>query len=369
MKMNMDITRDWDALTQFLPEGWEQKAFELRALWRRRKIADAETLLRIMLMHAGEGLSLRETAVRCRELGLADVSDVAILHRLRVGGDWVTYLCQGLAGELGIRPASVPQRRILGVDASNVREPGPTGSCWRLHYVMDLREGRCVDCEVTTQKEAERLDRFAFQPGDLVIADRGYSRAKDVQHVLAAGAHAVVRYKHNSMKLMDAEGGTVELLSHLRGLAAGVTLDLPVVAVVDGHAISGRLCAVLKSPEAIAREERRIRDRRRRKQTKAGRADTMEMARYFIVFTTETSAQTGAEEILTWYSWRWQIEIRFKRLKQIFDFGHLPKSDPRCIRTWLQLKLLLVLLAEALSRHAGSFSPWGYPLRSRRSAS
>lgn len=358
-----DRERDLDFIWSFLPEDWEHQAFVLHALWRRRKITNAKDLLRILLVHVGQGLSLRETAVRCRLTGGEDLTDTAILHRLKHCGPWVSYLCRHLVATLAPREfMTTCSRRLLAVDATTVREPGPTGSCWRLHYLLDLGQSHCAEAFVTGPKEPERLSRFTFQLNDLVFADRGYSRASDVAHVRTAGAQVVIRYRHRSMTITDTEGQPLDLLPRLRALAAGEVGDYPVVVTYRKQQLSGRLCAVRKSPEAMAREQRRIKDRRRRKGTKHGHPETLEMAAYFVVFTTEPATGASAREILHYYAWRWQVEICFKRMKGLFDFGHLPKHLAETVGAWLELKLLTALLVESLRRHAESFSPWGYPL-------
>ena len=83
---------DFDFLLTFLPPEWERKAKELGALIRCRKFNNAQVLLRILLIHLAEGCSLRETAVRARQGGLADVSDVAIMDRLRQSEEWFRWM-------------------------------------------------------------------------------------------------------------------------------------------------------------------------------------------------------------------------------------------------------------------------------------
>ncbi|MDR2112536.1 MAG: IS4/IS5 family transposase, partial [Candidatus Accumulibacter sp.] len=75
-------------VTALLPAQWERKAVELGAVRRLRGFSSVETLLRVLLIHLAEGCSLRETVVRARAGGLADVSDVALLKRLRACGAW-----------------------------------------------------------------------------------------------------------------------------------------------------------------------------------------------------------------------------------------------------------------------------------------
>ena len=52
------LTKEWEELKSFLPNGWEEKAKESKAICRTRKVGSAEELLRVELLHFGEGLSL-----------------------------------------------------------------------------------------------------------------------------------------------------------------------------------------------------------------------------------------------------------------------------------------------------------------------
>src|SRR5512138_2574076 len=83
---------DFEYLMTFLPTGWELQAKKLGALRRCRKFPAARVLLRILLIHLAEGCSLRETAVRARRGGLAQVSDVAIMDRLRQAEEWFRWM-------------------------------------------------------------------------------------------------------------------------------------------------------------------------------------------------------------------------------------------------------------------------------------
>lgn len=60
------------------------------------------------------------------------------------------------------------------------------------------------------------------------------------------------------------------------------------------------------------------------------------------------------------YRARWQIELVFKQLKSLAGLGHLKKHDPDAARAWLQGKLLVALLIDALRVASEAFSPWGY---------
>src|SRR3990170_514809 len=128
---------DLEVLCSFLPAGWQEQARRTGALIRCRKFRDAEVLLRTLLIHLADGCSLRETAVRARQGGLATVSDVALLKRLKVAGEWLRWLAVQLM--VGLVPSPMSRlpgagQRIRIIDGSTVQEPGSTGTSWRIHY-------------------------------------------------------------------------------------------------------------------------------------------------------------------------------------------------------------------------------------------
>jgi transposase len=127
------------------------------------------------------------------------------------------------------------------------------------------------------------------------------------------------------------------------------------------QSVAGRVCAVRKSEQEIARAQRRI-DKKQIRRVSSGSEEAREYARYVIVFTTLTNAEASSVEVLECYRQRWQVELTFKRLKSIVQLGHVPKQDDGSSRAWLYGKLLVALLAERLARVGSAISPWGYYL-------
>jgi hypothetical protein len=130
------LAEDWELLMSFFPADWREQAQTCGALKGLRQDKSAESYLRVLLLHLGCGFSLRETIVRAQQAGLADLSDVALLKRLRKSKAWLQQLCCGLFAERRCSPvvAGTPQWRLL--DGSLVSEPGKTGSQWRIHYSL-----------------------------------------------------------------------------------------------------------------------------------------------------------------------------------------------------------------------------------------
>ena len=96
------MREDWAILRTLFPQGWDMQGRDSGAVTRLRGFDSLEHLLRTLLMHVGCGWSLRETAARAKLAGIADVSDVTLLNRLRQSAEWLRRLCQQLWTEAGV---------------------------------------------------------------------------------------------------------------------------------------------------------------------------------------------------------------------------------------------------------------------------
>jgi hypothetical protein len=116
----------WEHVLALLPPGYEEAALKLGALSRRRQVRSAGDLLRLALVYSVCDLSLRLTAGWASAQGLAELSDVAVLKRLRSASDWLGWLVvRSLSERESLR--GVPPWRVRILDASVVSEPGARG--------------------------------------------------------------------------------------------------------------------------------------------------------------------------------------------------------------------------------------------------
>jgi IS4 transposase len=206
----------------------------------------------------------------------------------------------------------------------------------------------------------DRLGRFQFRREELILADAGYSKPPGVAAVNQKGARICVRLNPGTLPLFDGRGGRLALLDRVRTLSRpGQVAQWRAWVHYDNERVRGRVCAIRKSEEAIARAQRNIALKvNRGKGTMS--VKRQEYACYVMVFTTLPEDAADAEQVLEGYRLRWQIELTFKRLKSIVQLGHVPKSDDQSSRAWLLGKLLVALLSQKLIRVGRATSPWGY---------
>jgi hypothetical protein len=357
---------DWEVLRSFFPANWRELARSTEALKGLRQDKSEEDLLRVLLMHLGCGLSLRDTVVRAQQAQLADLSDVALLKRLRKSQRWLYELCRGLFAEWDFKLKAATVRSLRLIDATDVKEPGKTGSLWRIHYSVCWPTWKCDFFKLTTTEGAgtgESLRQFPLRAGDYVLADRAYCHASGLHHVWNQKAFVTVRLNPDSIVLRDESDQPFPLLAKLKPIQKTGQIALWKVRIpyLDQEPLAARLCVVRKTKAAILLAHKRLR-RRAQKSGWQLQPETLVYAEYVMVLTTFPEAQFPALVVLEYYRFRWQVELVFKRFKQIARLGHLPKHDPESSKAWLYGKLFVALLTEKVIHQARALSPWGHEL-------
>jgi hypothetical protein len=178
MENNLTLTNDWRILLQMFPKNWKELAKSSNAMVRKlRSFENEESVMRAILLHIAEGYSLRETSVRLRMSNVANVSDVALLKRLQCSEHWLRELCLSLLQERGIVADKNSHKICMKlVDATTVKEPGKTGSLWRIHYSFTLPNLECNYFKLTAtdgKGTGESFKQFPAEKGDCIVGDRG----------------------------------------------------------------------------------------------------------------------------------------------------------------------------------------------------
>ena len=347
------LNADWKTIVRRLggDKALAVSARETGAFTRARSVKSPVILLRLALAYFLSHGGLRATAAWAEGCGLASLSNVALLGRLRNITSWLEQLvAQLLAKECPKRPRA-HGRPIRLVDGTVIPKMGKTarhaGGLWRVHAVFDLPQERFSAFELTDEKGGELIDRADIVKGEIRIADRGFINVGCMARVLDAGADIVVRAGWRSVRWLDAEGETIDLIGLFETSKSG-RIDQDIWIGQGTHKpLRLRLIAIRKPPaQAIAAQAKARRDASDR-----GRAilpGTLAAAAWLIILTSLDKASYPTGAVLDLYRLRWRIEVAFKRLKSLVGLNGPPGENAAVAKAHVLSHLLAILLTEPL---------------------
>jgi len=355
------LETQWEYLLSMLSAkvDLEASARAKGAMLRRRVIRSAETLLHLVLAYCC-GLSLRQTSCWAHLQGLGKLSQVGVMKCLRRSSAWLEFLVVTKLAERA-ECRQIQGLRLRLVDATTVSAPGSQGTDWRVHLGFDLGSLTIDAVELTGAEGGESLSRFQIGAREVLIGDRGYAHRRGLWTVRQGGGDFLVRLNWQNLPLQTLGGEPFDLLRAARSLSETEVGEFAVqtVATRKVPAMAARIIILRKSEEAAEQAREKIRKEARKK----GRAvdpRTLEAAGYIFLLTSLPAAQLKAAEVLELYRFRWQVELAFKRLKSLWDFGTVPAKDPDLARTYIFAKLLIAVLVEDLTQEAlRATPPWG----------
>ena len=281
-------------------------------------------------------MSLRETCAWAGALKLASLSEPSLMERLCKAAPWLGDIVAALIAQ----QATVPAKRWAGyrlraIDATAICQPGADRTTWRLHVGYDLASGQVDHIALTDGRGAENLQRLTYRPGEIVLGDRIYARAHNLELVKRDGADFIVRTGWNSLRLKRPNGSEFDLFATLRA-QAGQEGEVR-VRVDEGSGVSAglelRLIIWRKTAEQAQAEQKRLLKNAKKRGTKVD-PRSLEAAKYVMLVTSLAADAFPACDVLAIYRFRWQIELAFKRMKSLAGLDELAAREPALAQAW-----------------------------------
>ncbi len=339
------VTEDWQKIAAEFPMDLEASARETKALQRKREIRSAVDLLRLVWMYALSDWSLRLIGAWATLQGIGNLSDVAVLQRLRNSQEWLGRLIGSLLEKRCQELREMANVRLRLMDATVITRPGSQGTDWRVHLGLDLGRG-CLDgIEVTDAQGGESLARFVPLGDEIWVADRGYAHAKGFGSLWGTSAGFVVRINWHNLRLEDASGQPFPLMNWLKTLSSAQ--EQPVWVTTPQGRFALRLLAGPLPPEKVEQARRRARKNNAKKRRQVS-ANSLLAAGFLLLVSNLPAPDWPLQRVFWLYRLRWQIELEIKRLKSLLSLDHLRAQDPRLAQTYLLGKLLAALLLDGL---------------------
>ena len=242
-----------------------------------------------------------------------------------------------------------------------MKEPGKTGSLWRIHYSLRWPDWKCDFFKLTAVEgkgTGESLQQFPLRAGDHVLADRGYCHVFGIHYATTRQAWLTVR------STRTASCFTIRLGLPLRSWPSSKRCSRPgprplaCLGPISGSgARAARLCVIRKSKAAIALAHKKLR-RKASKQGSQLQPETLVYAEYVMVLTTLPEAEFPAtlicSSIVSGGKSNWYLSVSSRSL----NWGTC-RARSRSAKAWLYGKLFVALLTEKLIQQARALSPLG----------
>jgi hypothetical protein len=213
---------DWPVLRTLLPPHWAALGWETGAFVRaaRLEALDEERWLQLLLSHAVTGRSLTTTMFEAALAGAPSSCHMGLDHKLRRCAPWIAALHAALP-PLPCSPLAGWKRPVLVVDGTVLTVRGSHGADFRIHGCYSVADQAWVESHLTTGHEGERLARFHFPAGALVLADRGYASAASLRTLHAQRVDGILRWKSTAGGLRTPAGDPLPVRDWLATLGPG----------------------------------------------------------------------------------------------------------------------------------------------------
>lgn len=207
----------------------------------------------------------------------------------------------------------------------------------RVQAVYDLKNRRFLDFSIDAYSKNDLLcaPALKLQKGDLVLRDRGYLIADEIQRHLDAGADCIYRHKTGNLYLDPDTREPIDLLAELR---KNGHLDLRVL-------LNNKAQTPVRLISAPVSQETASLRRMKAKKEMRGHAPSeviLALMDWTVFITTIAAPQADFKTILATYGLRWRVEVLFKSWKSHLHFDLIHRVSKTQLRILLTARLLII---------------------------
>ncbi len=208
----------------------------------------------------------------------------------------------------------------------------------RIQCVYDLITGSFISFTIDpyTKNDVKSAPELMLLKDDLVIRDRGYLTANEVERHLISEADCIYRYQSNMILLDRQTGERINLLAELQ---LKKNLDMQVV-LNNKNGTKIRIVAMPVNEE--------IANRRRMKAKKESHKEPgkecLAMMSWSIFITTISQQDADYNFLLKVYSLRWRIEIIFKTWKSNMEFSKIHNVSQKQLSLILYARFIMIII-------------------------
>lgn len=350
------ISESWEQeVVPSLPKNLEEQAWRLGAMSRNSgKVRRASDVLRGILAYVLVVRSFRALGGWGVIAGVADLAGTSWRERVQKSGNWLRWLLNEQ-----LRPERQEANPILQkagyevielVDASQLKCVGERGKVFRFHCLYSLCGQQLHQVIVSSAKVAESLMNFCVQKGAVYVHDSAYGYRRTVAAADEAEAYTVTAFYPGSFPMEDEQGKEIVLITWLKGLRAKERAIRSRAAFFweNGKRYEVRVIALRRTKEQTQREIQR-KKKSARKQHRKLQKETIYLAHWLLIVTTLPATDWSDQEVVRLYRARWQIEMLFKRVKQLLQQHRLRARTEEIAKTTVTAIIVSWLLQQEVS--------------------
>lgn len=209
----------------------------------------------------------------------------------------------------------------------------------RIQGVYDLIAAQYISFSIDkySKNDLKAAPELDIRAGDLVLRDRGYLTAGEIQRHIDAGADCIYRHKHKTIYLDPHTKKPIDLAAMLK---KNKTLDCQVLLNNEQNTPVRIVAAPIDEETANLRRMRAKREQNGHSPSKSSLA----LMSWSIFITTIPTERASFADILSIYGLRWRIENIFKTWKSNMSFAVIHNVSEYQFKTLLMARLSMLVI-------------------------